>query len=145
MYISIFNIKIIKRNDKYYHNKDHSMTICTLTDIAKTQIDTICKENESYAVTLNLKGGGCAGFEYDWGTYATADELLDDDTIIYGTESSTFIVGGSSIMFLFGTEVDYVKSIVGSNFEIRNPNAMSACGCGVSVNFDIDKLAVPAI
>ena len=141
MYISIFNIKIIKRNDKYYHKKDHSMTICTLTDIAKTQIDTICKETESYAVTLNLKGGGCAGFEYDWGTYATADELLDDDTIIYGTENSTFIVGGSSIMFLFGTEVDYVKSIVGSNFEIRNPNAMSACGCGVSVNFDTEKLA----
>jgi Fe-S cluster assembly iron-binding protein IscA len=49
------------------------------------------------------------------------------------------------MMFLFGTEVDYVKSIVGANFEIRNPNAQSACGCGVSVNFDMDKLAEPAI
>ena len=120
------------------------MTICTLTDIAKTQIDTICKENESYAVTLNLKGGGCAGFEYDWGTYATADELLDDDTIIYGTEDSTFIIGGSSLMFLFGTVINYKKDIMGSMFDIVNPNAQSACGCGVSVNFDVDKLAIPA-
>ena len=116
------------------------MSICTLTDIAKTQIDTICKENESYAVTLNLKGGGCAGFEYDWATYKTADELLDDDTIIYGVEGATFIVGAASLMYLFGTEIDYVKSIIGSSFEIRNPNAQSACGCGVSVNFNLEKV-----
>ena len=116
------------------------MSICTLTDIAKTQIDTICKENESYAVTLNLKGGGCAGFEYDWATYKTADELLDDDTIIYSVEGATFIVGAASLMYLFGTEIDYVKSIIGSAFEINNPNAQSACGCGISVNFNLDKV-----
>ena len=116
------------------------MSICTLTDIAKTQIDTICKENESYAVTLNLKGGGCVGFEYDWATYKTADELLDDDTIIYGVEGATFIVGAASLMYLFGTEIDYVKSIIGSAFEINNPNAQSACGCGISVNFNLDKV-----
>ena len=116
------------------------MSICTLTDAAKQQIATICKENEVYAVTLNLKGGGCAGFEYDWATYDSADELLDDDQIIYGTEDATFIVGAASIMFLFGTEIDYVKSIIGSAFEIKNPNAQSACGCGVSVNFNLDKV-----
>ena len=116
------------------------MSICTLTDTAKQQITTICNENEVYAVTLNLKGGGCAGFEYDWSTYKTADELLDDDTIIYGTKDATFIVGATSLMYLFGTEIDYVKSIIGSSFEIRNPNAQSACGCGVSVNFDLDKV-----
>ena len=100
------------------------MTICTITDTAKLQINTICEENAVYGVSLNLKGGGCAGFEYDWGTVAT---------------------GSTSLMFLFGTEVDYVKSIMGSNFEIRNPNSTSSCGCGVSVNFDVDKLAQPVI
>ena len=116
------------------------MNICTLTDAAKQQIAVICKENEVYAVTLNLKGGGCAGFEYDWATYKTADELLDNDTIIYGIEGATFIVGAASLMYLFGTEIDYVKSIIGSSFEIKNPNAQSACGCGVSVNFDLEKV-----
>jgi iron-sulfur cluster assembly protein len=106
------------------------MTICTITDTAKLQINTICEENAVYGVSLNLKGGGCAGFEYDW--------VIDAGV-------GKFIIGSTSLMFLFGTEVDFVKSIVGSNFEIRNPNSTSSCGCGVSVNFDVDKLAQPVI
>ena len=51
------------------------MSICTLTDAAKTQIDIICKENNCIAVSLNMKGGGCAGFEYDWGTISDAQEI----------------------------------------------------------------------
>ena len=120
------------------------MTICTLTDAAKKQIDTICSENEVYAVTLNMKGGGCAGFEYQWGTYAKPDELLDDDEVFKTDTNCTFVIGGASIMFLFGTVIDYKKDIMGSMFEIINPNAKSSCGCGVSVNFDMDKLAIPA-
>ena len=120
------------------------MTICTLTDAAKQQIDTICKENNVYAVTLNMKGGGCAGFEYQWGTYKSADELLDDDEIFTTDNKNVFVIGGASIMFLFGTVIDYKKDIMGSMFEIVNPNAKSSCGCGVSVNFDMDKLSMPA-
>jgi Fe-S cluster assembly iron-binding protein IscA len=48
-------------------------------------------------------------------------------------------------MFLIGTEINYKKDLMGSMFEVNNPNAQSACGCGVSVNFDMDKLASPAI
>ena len=116
------------------------MTICTLTDTAKLQINTICEENAVYGVSLNLKGGGCAGFEYDWGTIATEADVEDKSTVI-DAGNGKFIIGSTSLMFLFGTEVDYVKSIVGSNFEIRNPNSTSSCGCGVSVNFDVDKLS----
>ena len=126
------------------YNKGVPMDICTLTDAAKAQIATICKENDVYAVTLNMEGGGCAGFEYEWGTYDTADKLLDDDQLIYATENCTFIVGAASMMFLFGTKIDYKKDIMGSMFDIINPNAQSSCGCGVSVNFDMDKLAIPA-
>ena len=115
------------------------MTICTLTDSAKAQIDAICEDNECYAVTLNLKGGGCAGFEYDWGTIQSLDEVEANDYVIC-CDLGNLVIGAHSLMFLAGTELDYVKSIVGSNFEIRNPNAKSACGCGVSVNFDMDKL-----
>ena len=119
------------------------MTICTLTDVATAQINTICKENDCFAVSLDLKGGGCAGFEYDWGTIDSETEVGEKDLVI-DTGDGKFIIGSTSMMFLFGTEIDYVKSIVGSNFEIRNPNAQSSCGCGVSVNFDVDKLATPA-
>ena len=116
------------------------MTICTLTPAAQSQIDKLCEENEVYGISLNIKGGGCAGFEYDWGTVATPMELEKDDEVIKTENGCAFIVGSHSVMFLIGTEVDYVKSLVGSNFEIRNPNAQSACGCGVSVNFDMDSI-----
>lgn len=119
------------------------MNVCTLTESAKNQINSICKENNVFGISLNLKGGGCAGFEYDWGTVESADEITSGDTVVDAGEGK-FVIGGTSLMFLIGTEVDYVRSLVGSNFEIRNPNAKSSCGCGVSVNFDMEKLAQSA-
>lgn len=117
------------------------MNICKLTEAAINQVNTLCKENNVWGISLNLKGGGCAGFEYDWGTVDSSEDVNIGDHIINTGENANFIVGAHSLMFLAGTEVDYVKSLVGSNFEIRNPNAQSSCGCGVSVNFDLDKLS----
>jgi len=114
------------------------MTICTVTPNADKQISELCKENKCYAITLSVKGGGCAGFEYEWGT-AKAEDLEPGDEVITCNEGY-FAVKSHAVMFLIGTEVDYVKSLVGSNFEIKNPNAHSSCGCGVSVNFDMDSL-----
>jgi iron-sulfur cluster assembly protein len=116
------------------------MSILTLTSAAEKQIDALCEENDCYGISLNIKGGGCAGFEYDWGTVTTPTDLEKDDEVVKTANGCAFVVGAHSLMFLIGTEVDYVKSLVGSNFEIRNPNAQSACGCGVSVNFDMDNL-----
>jgi iron-sulfur cluster assembly protein len=116
------------------------MNICTLTESAKTQINKLCEENNVWGISLNIKGGGCAGFEYDWGTVATPEDTEIGDEVINADGEGHFVIGAHSLMFLIGTEVDYVKSLVGSNFEIRNPNAHSSCGCGVSVNFDMDAI-----
>ena len=115
------------------------MSICTLTEPAKAQINKLCEENDCYAITLNIKGGGCAGFEYEWGT-AQVEDLESGDELINADGDGHFVIGVHSVMFLIGTELDYVKSLVGSNFEIRNPNAQSSCGCGVSVSFDMDAI-----
>ena len=124
------------------------MSIVTLTDTAKAQIDSICQENDSYAVSLNLKGGGCAGFEYDWTIVATEADLEENDIVI-DSDTGKFVVGAIAVMYMVGTEIDYVKDIMGATFQVNNPNAQSACGCGISVNFDVDKLdnslAIPAI
>lgn len=115
------------------------MEICTLTEAAQDQINAICKEHECFAVTLNLKGGGCAGFEYEWGTVKHELELLEDDEII-DAGAGKLAIGQHSVMFLIGTTIDYKKDIIGAMFDIQNPNAQSSCGCGVSVNFDMDKI-----
>lgn len=114
------------------------MDICSLTESAKNQIDKLCIENDCYAISLNLKGGGCAGFEYDWNTVKNEKDVEKDDVVISTTGVGKFVIGAHSLMFLAGTEIDYVKSLTGSNFEISNPNTKSSCGCGVSVNFDYD-------
>tara|TARA_B110000483_G_scaffold170568_1_gene201783 strand:- start:965 stop:1351 length:387 start_codon:yes stop_codon:yes gene_type:complete len=116
------------------------MSICTLTETAKAQIDSICNETNCYAVSLNLKGGGCAGFEYEWDTVETEADVEANDVVI-DSNTGIFVVGSAAIMFMIGTEINYVKNIMGATFEITNPNAQSACGCGISVNFDVDKLA----
>ena len=115
------------------------MSIVTLTDTAKAQIDSICQENDSYAVSLNLKGGGCAGFEYDWTIVATEADLEENDIVI-DSDTGKFVVGAIAVMYMVGTEIDYVKDLMGATFQVKNPNAQSACGCGISVNFDVDNL-----
>lgn len=122
------------------------MSLITVTPAANLQIGKLCQENDCYAITLNIKGGGCAGFEYEWGT-AQVDELEEKDFLVE-CDQGNFIVGAHSLMFLAGSTIDYTKSIIGSTFEIKNPNAQSSCGCGVSVNFDMEKLpdlASPAV
>jgi iron-sulfur cluster assembly accessory protein len=124
------------------------MSIVTLTDTAKAQIDAICEENNCYAVSLNLKGGGCAGFEYDWAAVETEADVEEHDIVIDST-TGKFVIGATAVMYMIGTEINYKKDIMGATFEVNNPNAQSACGCGISVNFDVDKLdnslAIPAI
>lgn len=116
------------------------MNICTLTESANRQIDRLCEDNRCYAISLNLKGGGCAGFEYNWGIIADFSDIEPSDEVINTNNNGKLVISAYSVMYLIGTEIDYVSSLVGSNFEIRNPNAKSSCGCGVSVNFELDDI-----
>ena len=115
------------------------MNICDLTEAAQDQINTVCSQNNCYAVALNVKGGGCAGFEYDWQIIPSQEEIEDNDEVI-DTGSGNLVIGAHSVMFFVGTVIDYKKDIMGAMFDIKNPNAQSSCGCGVSVNFDMDAI-----
>lgn len=114
------------------------MHICTLTEAAQDQINHLCSENNSWGVSLNVKGGGCAGFEYEW-NFVNEEDVSDADETI-STGSANLVIGVESLMFLVGSEIDYKKGIMGAMFDINNPNAKSSCGCGVSVNFDMDRI-----
>ena len=113
------------------------MSICTLTESAQDQINKICKENNCFAVGLNITGGGCAGFQYDWTTIESNETIEKYDEVINAGEGN-LVIGSYSVPYLIGTEIDYIKNLTGAQFEIRNPNARSSCGCGVSVNFDTE-------
>lgn len=100
------------------------------------KVDELCIEGK--VVGLSLKGGGCAGFSYSWDLIAE-DDINEQDEII-NTERGKLVVESNSIMFLIGTTIDYKTEVFGSHFDIINPNAVSSCGCGESVNIDLDKV-----
>ena len=104
------------------------MSLFTLTESAKEQIAKLCQENNVSAVRLRVKGGGCAGYQYKW---ELENELTDKDEVIEFPQGQ-FAVDSQSVLFVAGTTIDYVNEIVGSSFQIRNPNATSSCGCGES-------------
>jgi len=111
-----------------------------LTEAAKNQIEKLCEDNNLYAITLGMKGGGCAGFEYDWDSVDSKDELDENSTVVEAGKGR-LAVEPMSLLYIMGSTIDYKTSIIGSQFEIDNPMSQSSCGCGVSVNIDMNKVA----
>ena len=110
---------------------NNTMSLFTLTDNAKEQISHLCQEHDTHAVRLSVKGGGCAGFKYEW---SLEDNINKEDEQIK-IENGLFVVDPASVMYLLGTTIDYKKEVFGSYFDIKSPNATSSCGCGESVGF----------
>ena len=77
---------------------------------------------------VSVSGGGCSGFQYGF-SLDDHDEMGD---IVIEREGASVVVDGMSLMYVLGSELDFVEDLTGSYFRMRNPNATSACGCGNS-------------
>jgi iron-sulfur cluster insertion protein len=82
---------------------------------------------EAMALRLRVVGGGCSGFSYD--LYFDAAQDADKAFDSFGVK---LVVDQMSLMYLLGTEVDYVEGLHGAGFKFNNPNVKSTCGCGSS-------------
>lgn len=104
--------------------------ILNITDSAKFKVlDLIAEEdNPELKLRIFVSGGGCSGFQYGF----TFEEVqaADDSVMEYGT--LTVLVDPMSYQYLAGATVDYLEDLEGSRFSIKNPNAVSTCGCGSS-------------
>lgn len=79
------------------------------------------------ALRLRVVGGGCAGFSYD--LYFDEPVEVDRQLEINGVK---VVVDEMSLMYLVGTEIDYIEGLQGAGFKFNNPNVKSTCGCGSS-------------
>lgn len=77
---------------------------------------------------IAVNGGGCSGFQYDF----SFDTAKAEDDILIERDGALVLIDQTSLEFLGGSEVDFVEGLMGSHFEIKNPNAKSSCGCGTS-------------
>jgi len=103
----------------------------TITDRARDYLLSQMNKSNKMNVLLQAKGGGCAGFKYDW-SYPENNEISDNDTYISLDGNRYLIIDSFSAFKLFGMSIDYVEKLSGSSLELINPNAKSICGCGES-------------
>ena len=84
---------------------------------------------DSHHLRVGVKGGGCSGLSY----------VMDFDNTIESTDETVEIDGGlkvvidrKSVLYLYGTELNYSDGLNGKGFQWENPNASRTCGCGES-------------
>ncbi len=87
-------------------------------------------EAEGHPVMLRVavEGGGCSGFQYQMDLVQTAEA----DDLRVETDGQAALIDPVSVPFLKGSEIAWVDELAGAQFVIRNPNAATSCGCGVS-------------
>ena len=101
-----------------------------ITPIAAAKVNQIRVEEGiegDLALRLRVVGGGCAGFSYD--LYFDPATEVDRQFEVQGVK---VVVDEMSLMYLVGTEIDYVEGLQGAGFKFNNPNVKTTCGCGSS-------------
>ncbi len=101
----------------------------TLSASAARRLSDLSKaEGKAVMLRVAVEGGGCSGFQYQ---FDLVDHANDDDLKVE-RDGSAAIVDEMSLVLLKGSEIDFVDELAGAEFKVRNPNAKSSCGCGVS-------------
>ena len=106
-----------------------------LSDAAAKRLRDIMEKAEGrYAgVRVGVTNGGCAGMSYTMEYAESAgplDEVLDEKGV-------RLFIDPKAILFLLGTEMDFVTDRLAARFVFNNPNQTAACGCGES--FTLEK------
>jgi iron-sulfur cluster assembly accessory protein len=111
----------------------------SITDSAKNQIRELCENNNKWGVKLSVKGGGCAGFTYDWAFLNNETELEENDEVFHINERK-FVIDGMSLIYVLGTKLDYKKEIF---CEILiNPNNIITFYLGNIISFYLGNLKI---
>lgn len=103
----------------------------TVSAAAKDYLDRLMaeeKRDENTFVRVGVKGGGCSGLEYNLHfdvERKPGDELYEDKGI-------KIVVDMKSLLYLYGTELDYSGGLNGKGLVFKNPNASRTCSCGES-------------
>ncbi len=102
----------------------------TLTSNAAGKVKEFLVQNGKPEAGLRVRvvGGGCSGFQYQ----LALDEQADTEDKVYEQDGVKLFVDQKSLLYLDGTEIDYVEDVMGAGFRFTNPNSKGTCGCGES-------------
>ena len=103
-------------------------SVCLSQTAAAKVRDLIAKDRDGPSMLrVYVTGGGCSGFQYG---FKLDNEMAGDVKVV--TDDVTLLIDPISMQYLNGAEVDFVSSLMGSQFTVHNPNAQTTCGCGSS-------------
>lgn len=104
--------------------------LVTVTESAAKRIAFLVDQegDPNVALRVAVNGGGCSGFQYAF----SFDDARTDDDLVIERSGATVLVDTMSQLYLAGSEIDFIEDVIGSSFQIRNPNATASCGCGSS-------------
>ena len=103
----------------------------TVSEKARNRIIELKKEsnyNEDYFLRVGVDSGGCSGLSYKLdfdNAIKDGDEIIDQNGVRVVTDKR-------SVLYLFGTELDFSDGLNGKGFNFINPNATRTCSCGES-------------
>ena len=102
----------------------------TISPAARIKIQDLLSEegNPNLKLRTFVQGGGCSGFSYGF----TFDDEQNEDDFEVDCGAWKVLVDAMSMQYLQGAEIDYKEELMGSSFTIKNPNAVTTCGCGAS-------------
>ncbi|OCQ51345.1 Iron-binding protein IscA [Photorhabdus australis subsp. thailandensis] len=103
----------------------------SLTESAAQRVSSfLSNRGKGVGLRLGVRTSGCSGMAY---LLEFADVINEDDTV-FEDKGVKVIVDGKSMVYLDGTELDFVKEGLNEGFKFNNPNVSSECGCGESFN-----------
>lgn len=107
-----------------------STPLITMTDDAVEQLKSFLADQGTpdHALRVFVAPGGCSGLQYGM----TIDEVSDEGDEIIETSGVKVLVDEFSAGYLKGAEIDFVNSLMGGGFTVKNPNAVAGCACGHS-------------
>jgi iron-sulfur cluster assembly protein/iron-sulfur cluster insertion protein len=103
-----------------------ALTETAITKVA--ELITAAETEESLALRVAVKPGGCSGFNYDM----YFDSEIADDDVVSSFGDVKVVVDPASAELLVGATLDFADGLQGAGFHITNPNATRTCGCGNS-------------
>ncbi|PLW77736.1 iron-sulfur cluster insertion protein ErpA [Cohaesibacter celericrescens] len=100
-----------------------------VTDNAIRRIATILKkEGDGSMLRISVTGGGCSGFQYNYDLVKSRE----DDDLVIERDGAIVLLDPLTQQYMEGSQVDFVDDVMGQSFQITNPQATAACGCGTS-------------
>jgi iron-sulfur cluster assembly protein len=102
----------------------------TVSEGAAKKLNSLIEESgfKTPFVRVAVKGGGCSGLSYDLSfdtDQQTGDTLAEDKGV-------QILIDMKSLLYLYGTELEFSDGLNGKGFQFINPNASRTCGCGES-------------